>query len=108
MDLWLDKDLPGHRPIQRLGHVALGRFLAGFIMNIAGCIWLARRRGIPPRSGVRASVNLLEQLLRLGKLVQQLIGQLAQRIYVVSRKLLARRRCQHPDQGVAQGMRFVH
>jgi len=40
----------------------------------------AQRRGIPPRSDVGAFVDGLEGLMRLGKLVQHLIGQLAQRI----------------------------
>src|ERR1700756_2573354 len=63
---------------------------------------------IPPRSGIRTFVALLEELDRLGELVQQLMGQLPQRIYVFARKLLARRRRQHPDQGVAQGTCIAH
>ena len=38
--LSLDKDSPGHRRSNGSARSPLGRFLAGFIMNIAGCsIW---------------------------------------------------------------------
>src|SRR5260370_5377964 len=58
--------------------------------------------------GIRDFVDLREEVEGLVELVKQFVGQLGQRIYVFARKLLARRRRQHSDEGVAQGTRFVH
>jgi hypothetical protein len=52
-------------------------------------------------------VYLLEELERLGELVQQFIGHLAQRINFFARKLLVRRRRQRHDESVGQGVRFA-
>jgi hypothetical protein len=66
-----------------------------------------QRRSAPAHLGIRIFAKLREAPKGIAKLIKQLVGELAQGVYFVARKFLARRGGERYDEGVTEGMGFA-